>query len=154
MHDDILYEENAATERIVVAYGEPNHSDSDTNSYDSDPDGYANADVARIDDEHPLTSSFPRLPEVTDDDINENTDTEDGSEDVIELLGANSRLIAWVAQQTATMVRLRNGTEEVVELLDANTQLVAMVAKQRETMARLRARITRLLSFITQLTSF
>jgi hypothetical protein len=58
-----------------------------------------------------------------------------------------------VAQQTATMVRLRNGTEEVVELLDANTQLVAMVAKQRETMARLRARITRLLSFTTQLTA-
>jgi hypothetical protein len=132
MQEDILYEENAITERIVTAYGEPYYRGSDTYIYgDPDSDGYDPEDASSVDERNPYPYACPSLPEFTDDDINENTDTEDGAEEVIEIIGANARLITMIAKQG----------EDVIELIGANTQLVALIAKQRETMARLRARI-------------
>jgi hypothetical protein len=143
MNDDVLYEVNAATERIETAYGEIYQSGSDTYIYgDPDSDGYDN-DVSSVDENNPYPYSYPCLPEFADDDINENTDTDDGVEEVIELIGTNARLVALVAKQGG----------EVIELIGVNTQLVALVARQRKTMARLRARINRLLDFIKQHTA-
>jgi hypothetical protein len=44
----------------------------------------------------------------SEDDINENTDTEDGGEELIDLIEANARLIAFIAKQRATLERLRH----------------------------------------------
>jgi transposase InsO family protein len=43
----------------------------------------------------------------SEDDINENTDTEDGGDELIDLIGANTRLIAFIAKQRETLARLR-----------------------------------------------
>jgi hypothetical protein len=74
-------------------------------------------------------------PDSDDDDLLENTDTEDG------LLSQHSRDIA----------RLRD--KDVFELLRTNTHLVALLSTQRKTIARLRARINRLGTLIPQLPS-
>jgi cell division protein FtsB len=145
MQEDILYEENEETSRIVTRYGELYHSGSDSYIYgDPDSDGYDGhelEDVSSGEERNPFQYPCPRLPEFTDDDIHENTDTEDGAEEVIEIVDANARLITMIAKQG----------EDVKKLIGANTRLVALVVTQRETMARLRARIDRLRAFITQL---
>ncbi len=88
MDDDIRYEENATTERIIDSFGGLfNERDNESSGSNSDYHVYS------------INSS--------DDDINENTDTEDGTEDLLELLGANTRLIAFLAKQRETLARLR-----------------------------------------------
>ena len=123
MQEDLLYEANAETERIVAAYGDP---------YNSSSDSYILSD--------PYPDSDLRLPEFADDDVNENTDTDDGADEVTDIVSASERLITVIAKQG----------ENVNELVGVNTRLIALIAKQRETLARLRARINRLLACITQ----
>jgi hypothetical protein len=94
MSDDIQYEENAVTDRIIEAFGGLFH-DGDNGSSESESIGEDNLNFHV----HSITSS--------EDDINENTDTEDGTEDLIELIGANTRLIAFLAKQRDTLARLR-----------------------------------------------
>jgi hypothetical protein len=78
--DDILHHMNSETERIIASFESLTHSDSDElESY-----------------EHVYNSSnvfcrYPPLPPGSD--IDENTDTEDGAEDFIDLIKANMNLM-------------------------------------------------------------
>jgi hypothetical protein len=46
-------------------------------------------------------------PNSLDDDINENTDAEDGAEDIVDLIQANTKLLNFLTEQSATIARLR-----------------------------------------------
>jgi hypothetical protein len=118
MRDDIRYEENAMTDRIIESFGGL-FRDRDDESGQSDSTGDFNVDFFNYAENH-------------SEDINENTDTDDGAEDLIHLLGTN--------------------TELVHGLVDENSKLIAFLAKQRETLARLRKRISRMKRHIEQLT--
>jgi hypothetical protein len=75
---------------------------------------------------------YTHSDDSSEGDINENTDTEDGAEDLIELISSNTTLVH--------------------ELVDANSRLIAFLSKQRETLARLRSRISRMKRHIEDLT--
>jgi hypothetical protein len=118
MQDDIRYEENAMTDRIIESFG-GFFCDRDDDSGHSISTGEFNLD-------------FFDYVKNQAEDINENTDTEDGAEDLIELVGTNTRLVH--------------------DLVGGNTKLVEFLAKQRETLARLRTRISRMKKHIERLT--
>jgi hypothetical protein len=94
MNDDVLREQNRSTEEIIA-------------SFESLCDS--------SDDER--TDFYCIPPESSDDDINENTDTEDGTEELIELMGANTDLIAFLMKQRATIARLRARIVRLNDLL-------------------------------------
>ena len=114
---------NAETEHIIAAFDNLDNRDSDDNPifYDQAPD---------------VTVDFyrSRTPPFSDD-LNENTDTEDGAEDVIDLMKAN-----------------REGTNNMIDFLKMNMKLFEFVSHQRITITRLRARIVRLGAMVFQLT--
>jgi hypothetical protein len=70
-HADILYQMNDETERIIAAFESLDHSDLEDNL------DYGE----QSDDTSQVFYRYPPLP--PGDDIDENTDTEDGAEDVI-----------------------------------------------------------------------
>ncbi len=118
MHDDIRHEENAMTDRIIESFGGL-FRDRDDESGQSDSTGEFNTD-------------FFNYAANQSEDINENTDTEDGAEDLIDLVGTNTTLVH--------------------ELVEGNSKLMEFLAKQRETLARLRKRISRMKRHIERLT--
>jgi hypothetical protein len=148
MQDDIIRHMNDETDQIISAFENLDHSDSEENS----------EFYERV---HEVTDKFYRdlhqLPDdkcsdgtvSEDDDLLENTDTEDGAEDIIDFLQSNKSLTSQLLQHTRDIARLR--TLDVLELLKSNTELTALLAKQRKTIARLRARIIRLGEMITRL---
>jgi hypothetical protein len=95
--DDILYHLNDETERIIEAFESllVNHSDSDELNYDYQED-----------DTSDVFYHFPPLPPGSDIDEN-NTDTEDGGEELIDLMKANMKLLAFLSRQQTTIARLR-----------------------------------------------
>ena len=123
LQDDIIRQLTAETEQIIAAFENLDNGDSDDN-----PEYYDQA--PKITAESYRSSSSP-----FSDDLNENTDTEDGAEDVIELMQAN-----------------RDGTNHMIDLLRTNMKLLDFVSNQRITITRLRARIVRMGEMIQQLT--
>jgi hypothetical protein len=107
MHDDILYDMNASTEEVIRAFESLHHSNDDS-LYD--------------DDYHDDNRDPYRVPhEVTEDDLNENTDTEDGTDEVLDLLRSNQALIALFMRQRETIdVRLRARILRLIRLLHAS----------------------------------
>jgi hypothetical protein len=104
-----MYEENAATERISEAFGGLFHY-GENESVESDRN-YENSESCA----HSINSS--------EDDINENTDTEDGGDELIDLIGANTRLIAFIAKQRETLARLRRRITRINSLQDNITSM-------------------------------
>ena len=107
MQDDILYEENEATERIIEAFESLNSSDNGSErsaDYHYEP------------------------PDSSEDDLYENTDTDDGIEELIDEIGGNTKLIAFLQKQRATIFRLRariarmNGMLADAGLVERTTQ--------------------------------
>jgi hypothetical protein len=94
LRDDIQYEENAATDRIIEAFGGLFH-DGEDDSVASD----------RFEEDN--TEYYVHSINSSEDDINENTDTEDGADEFLELISANTRLISFIAKQRETLDRLR-----------------------------------------------
>jgi hypothetical protein len=94
LNDDVLREQNRSTEQIIASF------ESLCNSSDDE-----------------ITDFFRIPPDSSDDDINENTDTEDGTEELIELIGANTDLMAFLAKQRATIARLRARIVRLNDLL-------------------------------------
>jgi hypothetical protein len=108
MQDDIRYEENAMTESIIESFGGLFNERND-GSAESDSSGEYNTDF------------YAYSADSSEDDINENTDTEDGAEDLIELVGANTRLIAFLAKQRETLARLRHRISRMRRHIDRLT---------------------------------
>ncbi len=79
MQDDVRYEENATTDRIIESFGGL-FRDRDDESGRSDSTGEFNVDFFNYAENH-------------SEDINENTNTEDGAEDLIDLVGTNTKLV-------------------------------------------------------------
>jgi hypothetical protein len=94
MLDDIEHEEDAATNRIIESFGGLFH-DGGSDSDDTDRAYEINSEFYV----HSVNSS--------EDDINENTDTEDGGDELLDLLDANTKLINFIARQRDTLDRLR-----------------------------------------------
>ncbi len=112
LQDDVLYHTNALTEQIIADFENLEHSsdddcaDEEPNVYNCDwwvepPESSEDAPNSSIDVPHPSADL------VDSDDLNENTDTEDGGEDVIELLKANMQLLTFLTKQSAIIARLR-----------------------------------------------
>jgi hypothetical protein len=62
--------------------------------------------------------------EPLEDDIYENTDTEDGGYDLIDMIDSNRKLIAFTARQSETILRLRARIArmgDLISILNANT---------------------------------
>jgi hypothetical protein len=126
MQDDILEHINAETEQIIADFENLAHSDTDDNleSYDHENEG--------------STEFYSQQSSSPSDDLNENTDTEDGAEELIDLINehikANTVLLKFVSKQSIAIGRY----------IKANTKLLTCVSKQSTTIGRLRARIVRL----------
>jgi hypothetical protein len=86
---------NDETERIIAAFESLDHSDSDDNLEYGAQEYYISDVLYR----------FPPLP--PGDDIDENTDTDDGAEDLTDLLKANMKLMNILHKQQDTIARLR-----------------------------------------------
>ncbi len=92
--DDIMHNLNAETERIIEAFECLDHGDPEN---DSDP-----SDL--IDE---TSNEFYFHPLEPGEDIDENTDTEDGTEEFIDLIKSNMKLLEFISRQRDTIVRLR-----------------------------------------------
>ncbi len=91
MHDDILNEENASIERTIEAFENLNRSD----------DGFERStDVFNYD-------HYREHPDSSEDDLTENTDTDDDIEKLVDVIGGNTKLIAFLQKQRTTIFRLR-----------------------------------------------
>ena len=137
------------TEHFISAFESLDHNDSDTNDecYDrlneSRETYFRNRDLQSADRNNE--------PDSEDDDLLENTDTEDGADEILDLLQSNRQLTSLLSQHSRDIARLRD--IDVLELLRTNTHLVALLSKQRKTIARLRARINTLGTLIPPLPS-
>jgi transposase InsO family protein len=100
MDYDIRRHLNDETECIIESFEKLDHSSSDNNSELYDRNDAATQDF------------YSHSPDSSNDDINKdidvNTDTEDGAEDLIDLLRSNMKLIAFIKKQNATIRRLRS----------------------------------------------
>ncbi len=143
MQDDIIRHMNDETDQIIYAFESLGHSDSEENSESYDRVQEATNELYRDLFQHPDDNCRDSTASE-DDDLLENTDTEDGAEDVIELLQSNKSMTSQLLQHTRDIERLRNMDVSKLLLLQSNTKLTALLAKQRKTITRLRARITRL----------
>jgi transposase InsO family protein len=136
------------TQRFISAFESLDHDDSDTKDecYDrliqSRETYFRNRDLPSADRNNE--------PDSDDDDLLENTDTEDGADEFLDLLQSNRQMTRLLSQHSRD-ARLRD--HDVLELLPTNTHLVALLSTQRKTIARLRARINRLGTLIPQLPS-
>jgi hypothetical protein len=93
MNDDILYNEDVIIERTIQTFESLNHS--------------SDSDISNSDANWTNCGHYNEPPDSSEDDLNENTDTDDGITDLIEVVGANTNLIAFLQQQRATIARLR-----------------------------------------------
>jgi hypothetical protein len=89
LNDDILYEENVRTENIIQALNSLNCKDSDDGS--DVCEGYF----------------YQHNDDSSEDDLTENTDTDDDIEELVNVIGGNTKLIAFLQKQRATIFRLR-----------------------------------------------
>jgi transposase InsO family protein len=88
MDHDIRRHWNDETECIIESFEKLDNSNSDNNSESHD--------------------FYRHSPDSSGDDIAKNTDTEDGAEDLIDLLQSNMKLLAFITKQNATIRRLRS----------------------------------------------
>ncbi len=114
MHDDIIQHFDDETERFISAFENLDHSDSADNSefYDKIQESREKffRDLSHLPDEDRSNDS-----DSEDDDLLENTYTEDGAEDVIDLLQSNMRRTGLLSQHTKDIARRRD--MDVIELL-------------------------------------
>jgi hypothetical protein len=154
MQEDILQHFTDETEQFISAFENLEHSDSEDNSEFYDRIHECREQYFR-DLTHPTDDQSSTIS--ADDDLLENTDTEDGAEEVIDLLTSNRNLTGLLSEHTKHIIlgaytaqevaRIRD--LDVIALLDSNTQLVSLLSKQRQIIARLRARIIRLGDLLT-----
>ncbi len=93
MNDDMLAHDDAIIKRTIQEIERLHHS-SDSSICQSD------ANWTNCNWYHAPTDS-------SENDLNENTDIDDGITDLIEVVGANTNLIAFLQKQRATIARLR-----------------------------------------------
>jgi hypothetical protein len=141
MNDDIRQHFDDETDQIIAAFETLNHSDSENNSEFYDRIHECREQFFR-DLSHPSDDTCSKDSDSPMDDLLENTDTDDGAEDIMDLLNSNRTLTGLLSQHTQDIASLRD--MDVKALIDSNTQMVAFISQQRHTIARLRARITRL----------
>jgi hypothetical protein len=107
MQDDVLYHIKASTDEIIAGF-EHILSSSEDDCFGDSPVNEHNCDFYR---ENSESSSDVHTPHIgvlpADDDINANTDTEDGAEDMVELIQANKKLLHFLKKQSETIARLR-----------------------------------------------
>ena len=147
MNDDILQHTNDETEQIISAFETLDHSESEDNFEVYDRIQECRETFYR-DLSHPSDVHGNNDSDSVDDDLLENTDTEDGADEILDLFHSNRNLTELLSQHTKDIARLRD--MDVIALLDSNTHLVSLISKQRHTIARLRARINRLGHLLTQ----
>jgi hypothetical protein len=99
MNDDNKRHLNDETDRIIESFEQLDHSNSDDNPEIYDQDVETTYAFYRNSQNYSQDSSG--------DDIDENTDMEDGAEDLIDLLRSNMKLIAFLTRQSTTNRRLR-----------------------------------------------
>ncbi len=128
MHDDILQHFDDETEQMISAFETLDHSDSEGNSELYDRINECKEKLFR-DLSHPSDDHSSNDLDSAEDDLLENTDTEDGAEDVIDLLNSNMKLTGIFSQHTKDIARLRD--MDVIALLDSNTHLVALLFNPR-----------------------
>ncbi len=87
MDDDILYEQTASTERIIAAFESLHHSDDDDEAGSS-------VNIYNCD-------YYQKAQSSSEDELNENTDTDDDIEDIITVVGANTAIIALLQKHRA-----------------------------------------------------
>jgi hypothetical protein len=115
LNDDILHHTNAMTDEIIDSFenlrhdshncqlcGEDHNSDEDCSVHE--PTNELNEASAWWVEPH---DSSEDTPNSLDDDINENTDTEDGAADIADLIQVNTKLLNFLTKQSATIARLR-----------------------------------------------
>ena len=109
MQDDVLREQERQTEEITESFERLSHSSDD---FDPMPQHTDPSFIHRIEHSEPLG-----------DDIYENTDTEDGGYDIIDLIESNRKLISFLARQKTTITRLRARIVrmgDLISILNAN----------------------------------
>ncbi len=89
---------NSTTEQIIEQFASCQDSSDDGCLGDS-PVNVFNCDYYRDPPEH--------YDHNLEDDIDENTDTDDGVDDIIDIIGSNTKLIAFLHKQRNTIARLR-----------------------------------------------
>jgi hypothetical protein len=134
VEDDILHHMNAITKEVIKAFETLDHSDGDDQSYYEDHSHHA-----------------PQMsPPSSEDDLEENTDTDDEIEEVLRVVSTNTDLIHYLRKQC---LRKRKSINEILDIISQNTNLIACLHKQRDPIARLRARIARMNVTIIKLES-
>ncbi len=114
LHDDVLYHEDELTNEIIAAAkslyqsSDDDHSVQNMGPYNKFYNEY-NCDV------------YQEPDDSSEDELNENTDTDDGKEDIIEVLGANTRLIALLQKQRKTIARLRARISRLIAIIADGT---------------------------------
>ena len=115
MHDDILHHEDMNIEQTIQAFESLNRN-SDSESSQSNAN-WTNCDW------------YNEPPDSSEDDLNENTDTDDGIIDFIDVVGANTDLIAFLKKQRATIARLRARIVRLNTLLAQQTMETALAKR-------------------------
>ncbi len=93
LNDDVMREQNRSTDAIIATFETLSHG---SDEHDPTLRHMSPTFLHRIMHAEPL-----------EDDIYENTDTEDGAYDIIDLIESNGKLIAFVGRQSETIARLR-----------------------------------------------
>jgi hypothetical protein len=118
-NEDILHHENASTDQIIENFATLRHDDSfdshlchmcgDVHNINEDCFGDDGPSIFNEASEwwvEPPKSSDGDSSSV-EDDLNENTDTEDGAEELVPLIQANMKLLQFLTKQSRTIARLR-----------------------------------------------
>jgi hypothetical protein len=112
LNDDVLQHINSQTEEIIDDIDR-----SEDTSFGHSPVNEFNCDF------------YIQPPASSEDDLNENTDTEDGTEEVMDLIQSNMRLMTVLDRQRATIARLR---ARIFRLNDLITNLTTQLDNIRE----------------------
>ena len=111
LQDDVLHEQERVTADTIATFSETSHSSSEF-----DPT------LRHMDSIHPHhIESSESLNDGSEpsslDDLYDNTDTEDGGYDIVELLDSNRKLIAFLVKQRTTISRLRARIDRMRDLI-------------------------------------
>ena len=112
MDHDIRRHLNDETECIIESFEKLDNSNSDNNSESHD--------------------FYRHSPNSSGDDMDENTDTEDGAEDLIDLLQSNMKLLAFITKQNATIRRLRSRITRLANLVSTLENIMRGDATARQ----------------------
>ncbi len=114
LNDDVLYHINSSTEEVVAEIERLNGTTSDGAS----PVSNFNCDWYQED-------------ESTVDDLNENTETEDGHDEAMELMQSNMQLMKFLDRQRTTIARLRARIFRLNDTITDLTQQMDNIRKEK-----------------------